>query len=826
MARRLGARVEYVTIKVPGIGALVGSAGGDPKNAQQQMAAYAAFYIQRQLARAHVLNLTHPFRPYVVPNRPLWLVPRGRIGLATTVTHTMTPPNGACTTDVAIGYVRWMFRDGTYRFIGGGERQPLDYIGFFAGATSYKPTEGTRPVATLGDIMPSPALGSAKDSPSVIANRFRAANAFSANVYAAFSEIPEKPDPAIPPQTAVAQGSTITVNPPVTVSAASQNQANTSAQNQATKANNSTKSNPNINPPPKSKTPAPGAQDVQFRKNGYLVSGGGHNDEDQPKGPAKKWQFLDKVLSPWRYGSGVSLFNSWGFLRKNQGGYYGKEKWGAFHPGMDICVRHGTPLISPIDADRARAQKGLRNLAAAAGRSAVRIASVSPVLDANGNPKMGSNGIVYQNVRIERTYPTANFFMVDDKQYWDRKNDYGNFAPKFNVYTEYWDAYEAALAASPKPHGQKLKFLQFDWNGGVRGIVINLYGYYTPSDEILMSAPNVSGSRRMRIQLQYLHMSKFASTSEGVVGADYIGDGKNTVVNRSDIVGYVGNTGLSASPHLHVNMYILGPDSGTDPELYKFVAKANEEFLTAQLLARATGWKQDRPLTPDMLNAEVDKKWRGYASLGAGDRKVKEGKTYTNADFIRWYLSRNSYNSGWKNATRFMYKGKYTRRIQTNAMFFFRPEELVDMTGARRSISNKRIFSGLEPRNQGYPDVKPPGAVIPPAYNGTDLRWCSGLNGTRTNATSTAKTLKAKADANKAISANPQNAAAENAKLKAKLAKAEAPAKAAAAAAAAANKNPQAVRRKFNALARKAKEKQAIAEVGRPTVSPNQEVTK
>lgn len=830
MARRLGARVEYVTIKVPGIGALIGSAGGDPKNAQQQMAAYAAFYIQRQLSRAHVLTVSHPFRPYVVPNRPLWLIPRQRIGLVTTVTHTLNPPNGACTTDVSIGYVRWLFRDGTFRFIGGGERQPLDYIGFFAGATAYKPTEGTRAI-NLGDILP--AQGASQDSPSVIANRFRAANAFSANVYASYAEIPEQADPAVKQQTAVAQGTVLTSNPSTTATAASQNQANKAASDQANKANASTQTNPNSNPPPKKKTPAPAAQDVQFRKNGYFVSGGGHNDEQQPKGDAKKWQFLDKVISPWRYGSGVSLFNSWGFLRKNQGGYYGKQNWNAWHPGMDICVRSGLPLLCPIEADRvtaelnifrrARAQRGLRNLAAAGGRSYTRYSNQVPILGPDGRPVLGPDGqATYRNERGKKIFPAANFFLVNDTMYWDAKNDYGKSAPKYEVYTEYWDAYVAALAASPKPEGQKLKYLQFDINGGVRGIVVNLYGYFVPSDQILSSSPNPSGSRRMRIQLQYLHMSKFAATGDGVIGADFTGNGKSTVVSRGDVVGYVGNTGLSASPHLHVNMYILGPDYGTDPELYKFVAKANEEFLTAQLLARATGWDQRKPLTPDMLNDPVAKKWEGYAKYGSGRKKG----TYTNADFIKWYLSRSSYNSGWYGATRFMYKGKYTNRIQTNAMFFFRPEELVDMTGVRRSISNKRIFSSFEPRNQGYPNVKPPGAVIPPAYNGTDLRWCSGLNGSRVDSTAAAKASKARADANKAISANPQNAAAEKQKLKNKLEKAAAPAKAAEDEAKKANKNPQAIRRKFNAIARKAREKQAVAEVGKPTVSPRQTTTR
>lgn len=138
LARRLGAKTEHINLKIPGLGAITDADGKFMKGKSattglDQLAVYAYFYVQRQVGRAHTLNITNPFRPYIVPNRPIWLVHRQRIGLTSSVTHTMTPPDGVCTTDVSLNYVRWLNRDGSFRFMAGGDRQIIDYVQFFSG---------------------------------------------------------------------------------------------------------------------------------------------------------------------------------------------------------------------------------------------------------------------------------------------------------------------------------------------------------------------------------------------------------------------------------------------------------------------------------------------------------------------------------------------------------------------------------------------------------------------------------------------------------------------------------------------------------------------
>jgi len=153
LARRLGVRVENINLKIPGLGG-AGDSFKDKKGrqvssttheqAQDQLKIYGYFHIQRQLGRAHTLQIDMPFRPYIVPNRPIWFVPRQRIGLVRSVTHTMNPPMGTCSTETNLSYTRWLFRDGTFRFAAGGPRQPVSYMSFFAGVPPRKsPKEGT-----------------------------------------------------------------------------------------------------------------------------------------------------------------------------------------------------------------------------------------------------------------------------------------------------------------------------------------------------------------------------------------------------------------------------------------------------------------------------------------------------------------------------------------------------------------------------------------------------------------------------------------------------------------------------------------------------------
>lgn len=315
LARRLGVRVHNINLRIPGIGAPAGVAGGSkqrssPKQALAQLEAYGFFYIQRQLGRAHTVSVSLPFRPYIIPNRPMWLVHRQRIGLVQNVTHTMTPPNGECITDVSMGYTRWLHRDGTFRFIAGGQRQPIDYTAFFTGLPSYTPTEGVR---TGGKSKTGKAVGRVGTGVNceALMARARQASAFSAAVAGNFGPAFQTPSQAGAANASPPKG--WAVNPPA-----------------SGLRRQSVGGNPDAPPSNPDASAAIGAS--------------GNAD------PLKYFQ------SPWKYldPKGGNNYQSYGFLRQANNRYYsyrikrGRNKQDAFHSGWDIIAPVGTHQFTPI----------------------------------------------------------------------------------------------------------------------------------------------------------------------------------------------------------------------------------------------------------------------------------------------------------------------------------------------------------------------------------------------------------------------------------------------------------------------------------------------
>lgn len=305
LARRLGVRVENINLRIPGVGA-PGAAG--QTQALDQLQVYGLFHIQRQLGRSHILNMAIQFRPYILPNRPIHFIPRQRIGLPQSVTHTMSAPNGECTTDLNLTYTRWLFRDGTFRFIAGGERQPIDYTGFFTGLSSFQSKEGVR----SGKSATKTGSG-ASSCTSRLANRARQASAFSASVAGTF-------------------GADFATQPP-----------------SGTKASR----------PQKEEKRA-----TITNKAGIVMSETPKKDEPQgtPQNTRTDLDVSDPmkyVNSPWKY-LNHKKYEAFGYFRVATRSGYRKlfrshSKKDYMHSGLDVKTATGTHCLAPIDIDYADA---------------------------------------------------------------------------------------------------------------------------------------------------------------------------------------------------------------------------------------------------------------------------------------------------------------------------------------------------------------------------------------------------------------------------------------------------------------------------------------
>ena len=330
LARRLGVRVQNVNLRIPGIGGPIGSASGSPfksspAQALDQLQVYGYFYIQRQLGKAHTMSVSLPFRPYIIPNRPMWLVHRQRIGLVSNVTHTMNSPNGDCVTDISMGYTRWLNRDGTFRFIAGGQRQPIDYTAFYTGIQTYTPTEGVR---LNGNSTKGKGIGRAGTGVNCAAlfERMKQAEGFTSDISATFGQ-----------------------------------------QFQSKRTPGATTASP-----PKGHAIDPGP--AGLRQTGSKTAGGAATPGGPgvaATGPDDTGAFAGTTLgkyfnSPWSYlgtkGKGAKGFEAMGYLRKAGSGHYGyklsgkgRNKHDYYHGGWDVGAAEGSHCLTPVDIYEASA---------------------------------------------------------------------------------------------------------------------------------------------------------------------------------------------------------------------------------------------------------------------------------------------------------------------------------------------------------------------------------------------------------------------------------------------------------------------------------------
>ena len=120
MAARVGVTVEQVSLPFVQTAARLRSLG------------FIEF--QKRLSNASTFDMEFGFRPFILPNRPLYNTVEKRMGLTSSVTNTMAV-FGVCSTGTSIKYVRQVRSDGTFRFITGSDAMPISYRKIFPGNT-------------------------------------------------------------------------------------------------------------------------------------------------------------------------------------------------------------------------------------------------------------------------------------------------------------------------------------------------------------------------------------------------------------------------------------------------------------------------------------------------------------------------------------------------------------------------------------------------------------------------------------------------------------------------------------------------------------------
>jgi hypothetical protein len=877
LVRRLGVKVENIPLKIPGLGSNL-KVAGTSSNALGQLAVYAAFYIQRQLAKAHVLTIKHPFRPYVVPNRPLWLVPRGRIGLATSVTHTMTPPAGVCTTDTTIGYVRYMFRDGTFRFIGGGDRQPMDYIGFFQGAANYKPSDGP---ASLSDI--TPPIGKSLESPSQIANRILAANAFSANVNAAFAELVQPPNADLQQQqanqagTPVAQPSVYDIVLAGVAMKPAQSDAikvlKTAAETKkesltdikiydtlltsivwdATQTATLNTLKTGAAAKAKAVAEAPAVVAAAGAVVGALVGAAARVVAGVaaviPKNPPAK--FAQPTA-----GVNAPQFTPNGFQVQGGDSSGGGKKKPAVAKGavnLDNAPSWRQQGIIGNNINNwgffRRYQTDEKQYKAGGWHSGVdlNISGVNPLdcLTPIAVELIEAKIGIFGSETPQR--PRATHFecikKLNDPTYHnvlfkEWLKDTSNSTPSHTVI-------KATAPAHAIPYDNYLALMEPANYAGIGGVIppyrivrgspgiaakpvkkspaglnVDVVGWYDlPEDKAAFLG--LTGGR-LRICLSYMHLSRFEEDpvgKNGVMGWSFGGALNTTCLAPGAVIGHTGNTGDSKSHHLHIEMGIIPAGKktpGSDWSAYQAIQKLNTDYLQAQIVAAITGWLPSKEAynRDSRLNAVADAAVRDRAASLLDAKQAALLKNLKAGATVADVIALMQRDSKFNINAKLQGGAATLKAFMSSAM----PTNPLFFFSPQQLLAGYRSSgSGFNPRGSMGSSHAPLGASA--AYDGNNLQWCTGVFGTKVDAKAAAKAQQAAAAAGKATAANPQNKQAEDDKLKKTLALSAAAAKEAEKEKARARGKPERVRRKFNANANRGRKPSPSTLAGAPGVS-------
>jgi len=659
LVRRHGVKVEHVNIAIPGVGAQVDNHGA---SGATSLIAWGLLHIQQQLGESYQITVDpFPERPYLLPNRPMWIIPRHKLCLLKTVNYTFDSPNGPATVSVESGFSRWLFRDGTFRTVGGGKDPVINYAGIFTGEINYRTKEGVSTGATtykkgrqFTNAACAPALG----------QKHQLASAFYGDQISQTTQgWRYAPAGTVGTTTKDASGNVQTnetVLPPNATSP-----TNPSLGHKASKQG--------LNPGEKK------ASTVNAARSGLRI-------QDRKASKELEVYNISKLFyDPYPYGESYlkrsdryatrgmgagsigGRFNTWGILRKQLSGGAGsyvsgfknkKKRRGnievPWHAGIDIMVPRGTPIKAPVNL---RAMQVWFSLGGSGGnRSKVlgRRLWKRITIEVTKN----EYGIEIDRKRHE------NIVAGDDFMFFVRRNVNGKpieYAVKEGetsvlVYVDYYkEMYRKYLAM--KEDGVK-----------VNNLNVRATARHNARNGLLLTAmgrvqiPNSKGTKydgqSVKASFNFVHNEAIAKKNNLMFGINLQkAQADPDDPEKSDTIAYVGSSGGYSDPHCHFELYIYPGDKSIEKDIFEEVRKANNEYLTTQLQLKFSGGSsKSNALSPH---------WKRYFSARKSYKGIK-----TVDDAINYWVRHSRILTSLINPP----KG---RRIATNPLFFFKPEQIV-----------------------------------------------------------------------------------------------------------------------------------------------------
>lgn len=139
LASRIGTIVE--TYDVPGV------------TSGSKLAQLGYLEFNKRIANYNTFDMTVAYRPYIGVNRPIYHQIKERFGITKSVTYTWRVREDA-TLEMSLQYTRKREGNGKFRYITGGERQPISYRSIFGGTKV--PDQGVNDTPDTGNQAAAP----------------------------------------------------------------------------------------------------------------------------------------------------------------------------------------------------------------------------------------------------------------------------------------------------------------------------------------------------------------------------------------------------------------------------------------------------------------------------------------------------------------------------------------------------------------------------------------------------------------------------------------------------------------------------------------------
>jgi len=611
LAQRIGAKVKQINVKIPGIGGLISANAG-----VASLLAYAYLEIQKDMGQMSSMSIKIPFRPYLLPNRPIHLVPRQRIGMIKNVSYSMSPPDGNCTVDMNVSYVKELFRDGTFRTITGGSRMPIDYSGLFTGDIKYNMRWGARKAVehrTLGRSMGAAAKSisdasghSVRDMRNtnwscgpLLRDRYIEASAFSVDRLSQF-----RVASTYGGSTAGAAGQSGDI-PKYLLHGLHGGFVGTRVSRE----------------PP---NPGDKAEAITTKDTGLHDGNAKKHEGDKPIYDVRRLFY-----NPYPYGfvlggpatvkGNPSVFSNYGPVRGVGDAYKSRFSW---HNGVDLIAPKGTPIHTPIKPTicilgipagwRTNQKKKYRV-------HVTKFPSLFPFIIQGTKPKDVGDGFLE---------------VVVDEGMLKRFKKYSNGA--------------ATPRLNPKGYSTKI------------GMFMEVVGSVTlPGD----------ASKSLYVTLRFGHLDDVVKPS----GSNYYFGlhGYSRLPKAGEKIAYVGNTGNSSTYHVHVEMLIHTNSKRTDQSALQETLKANREYMRTMLAMKVTG--------NNIKSDKMSEKWQRYFNRINEHRRKQGKKPIETVDDALDYLMRPASWPTKDNLRYRFYRTVKLRgdALFTNPFFFFKPEEIL-----------------------------------------------------------------------------------------------------------------------------------------------------